>query len=81
MKFAVFLFRRKEGGILVTDFMLVRNTFVLLLLLLLLLTLHQIKGSELTFATLISDIVSQVKRYLRALNHAAHHVFHLTPRR
>jgi hypothetical protein len=68
LKFAVFLFRRKEGGILITDFMLVSCAVFLSLLLLLLLllllplapTLRQVKGSEPAFVSFISNLVAEV---------------------
>ena len=66
LKFAVFLFRRKEGGILIADFMLVScGVFLSLLLLLpppppLAPTLQQVKGSEPAFVSFISSLVAEV---------------------
>jgi hypothetical protein len=61
----VFLFRRKEGGVLITDFMLVRASPLLLLLLLpppphLPTFCRQVKGSEPAFVSFISNLVAEV---------------------
>ncbi len=87
MKFAVFLFRKKEGGVLVTDFMLVSNhmrcrcDYVATNTALLLLTQParcQVKGSETVFVTFVSGLIAEVTCLFFAAAVTHHIIPHIT---